>query len=65
MPFRKIEEFNPPKICTHPEHNPPSYIVLQPGVYEHQCPGCGNKIKIVVSPTFHSGSAEVQMCARS
>jgi hypothetical protein len=33
--------------CLHPEHNPPGYIVLQPGTYEHVCPGCGAKRIIV------------------
>ena len=27
--------------CQHPEHNPPGLIVLEPGTYEHTCPGCG------------------------
>lgn len=22
-----------PKICNHPEHNPPQHIVLKPGIY--------------------------------
>lgn len=34
--------------CLHPEHNPPSLIVLEPGVYEYQCPGCGKTIVFTV-----------------
>lgn len=28
-------------LCSNPEHNPPSHIVLDPGIYEHTCPSCG------------------------
>ena len=29
-------------VCSHPEHNPPSYIVIPPGkVMVHTCPNCG------------------------
>ncbi len=42
MPLRKLPE---PKsqgiVCLHSEHNPPGGIVLDPGVYEWVCPGCG------------------------
>jgi hypothetical protein len=47
VPLRKLEEI--PKWraqqapCTHPEHNPPGNIVLEPGTYEHTCPSCGAK----------------------
>lgn len=41
MPLRKIRE--PEKVCLNPEHEPPKYIVLSPGVYEHECPGCHKK----------------------
>jgi len=37
-----------PKPCLHPCHNPPSHIVLEPGVYEYTCPGCGKKITFEV-----------------
>ena len=39
--IRKIADI--PRSCNHPEHNPPNMIVLSPGVYEHTCPGCGQK----------------------
>lgn len=45
--LRKIAE-PPPPPCTHPEHKPPTMIVLSPGTYEHECPSCGNKITFVV-----------------
>jgi hypothetical protein len=41
MPLRKIDDLAPwtdRVICIHPEHNPPSMMVLEPGVYEHTCP---------------------------
>lgn len=44
MPTRKIHDFSPShSSCNHPEHNPPSMIVLPPGLYEHTCPRCGQK----------------------
>lgn len=36
-----VLERKPP--CHHPEHDPPKHIVLEPGIYEHECPGCGQK----------------------
>ena len=46
MGLRKIKDI--PPACRHPEHNPPTHIVLEPGEYEHTCPGCGEKIKFIV-----------------
>lgn len=46
--LRKIADLPKPP-CRHPEHNPPSMIVLEPGVYEHICPACGNRIEFVVN----------------
>lgn len=42
MILRKIKDSK--KVCTHPGHNVPSHVVLEPGTYEHQCPGCGEKV---------------------
>lgn len=36
------------RACRHPEHNPPGMIVLPPGAYEHECPGCGAKTVFTV-----------------
>ena len=47
--MKQIQKFEDTERCTHPEHNPPSMIVLEPGVYEHACPGCG-KTQTVVQP---------------
>ena len=38
-----------PKVCMSPEHNPPAHVVLEPGVYEHTCPDCGERVEFVVS----------------
>lgn len=38
------------KTCRHPEHSPPTMIVLQPGTYRHICPACGNQVVFVVGP---------------
>jgi len=35
--------------CLHPEHMPPMHIVLDPGVYEHTCPGCGETKRFIIS----------------
>lgn len=48
MALKKIKDGLPPS-CTNREHNPPAYIVLSPGVYEHTCPGCGKVTTFVVS----------------
>jgi hypothetical protein len=42
MPFINVKKFgwDKPKHCTHPEHNPPSHIVLEPGIYTWKCPRC-------------------------
>lgn len=52
MTLRKIAD--PPQICTHPEHGPPTHIVLEPGTWEHTCPGCGFKtIFTVAGPMYN------------
>lgn len=49
---RKIAD--PPVLqpCRHPAHKPPNMCVFEPGMYEHICPGCGNKIIFTVSGSF-------------
>lgn len=57
MPTRKIADLPPrKKICRDPEHDLPNMIVLPPGVYEHECPRCGNKQTFVgrERPTLES-----------
>ena len=52
MPTRKIKDlkrFNP---CMHPEHDPPSMMVFEPGVYEHECPACHRVITFTVHGTY-------------
>lgn len=49
MPTKKIAELGSQHayigkrraLCGHPEHNPPSHMVFEPGIYEHTCPACG------------------------
>ena len=36
---RKVGEV--PVPCLHGEHEPPRNLLLLPGRYEHECPGCG------------------------
>lgn len=40
--FRKVGDWEQTPICRHPSHNPPGMIVLEPGHYEYECPGCGH-----------------------
>lgn len=46
MSLKKISE--PQLPCLHPEHNPPTMIVLKPGTYEYTCPACGKKTTFTV-----------------
>lgn len=39
---RLIEKYTD-TTCRHPEHNPATMIVRKPGMYEHECPRCGEK----------------------
>lgn len=39
MPTKKIADLLRP--CRHMDHDPPRNIVLDDGIYEHSCPGCG------------------------
>jgi len=48
-PTRKIRDINIPKVCRHPEHNPPMHWCPEPGVYEHTCPSCGHVVQFVVA----------------
>jgi hypothetical protein len=59
MPTRKIRDIDPCDKrfypCRHPEHNPPSMMVYQPGVYKHECPGCGHTVQFTVHPNHFLG----------
>jgi hypothetical protein len=43
---RRIAEI--PEPCRHPEHNPAMGVCLPPGLYEHECPGCGATVRFNV-----------------
>lgn len=55
MPTRKISNLPVEKICQHREHLPPIMRVFTPGIYEHECPDCGNVIRFVVpeAPSYY------------
>lgn len=57
MPLKKISDF--PKPCGHVEHLPPSHMVLEPGVYEHTCPGCG-AMTVFTVPGFYNQAKPVR-----
>jgi len=48
MPTRKIADLPKDERCRHPEHDIPNMRLFPPGVYEHECPGCGRKFTFVV-----------------
>lgn len=64
MPTRRIDDEDEswgskPKLCLHPEHNPPGHMVFKPGKYEHTCPGCGRVITFYVTgPVWCSNPRE-------
>ena len=43
--LKKIKDIKP---CLSPEHDPPSFMVYEPGEYEYTCPSCGRTIRFVV-----------------
>lgn len=54
MPTRKIADLPEPqsegwsyyperKGCAHPEYYAPTMAAYPPGIYEHECPACGEK----------------------
>jgi hypothetical protein len=45
---KKIADLPAEKHCQHPEHSPPSMRVLEPGLYRHECPGCGKVMYFTV-----------------
>lgn len=45
--LKKISESK--NICLNSNHEPPSHMVLSPGVYEYVCPGCKEKTIIEIS----------------
>lgn len=48
MPIRKIADLPKPKKCRDPDHELSTHISLPPGIYEHECPSCGEKTTFVV-----------------
>jgi hypothetical protein len=53
MPTRRIDDLPRDTRCRHPDHNVPSMLYLRPGIYEHECPGCGRKFTFRVDgPTL-------------
>lgn len=61
MPTKKIADLEDPTkiwsrkipLCEDPEHNPPTHMVFEPGVYEHTCPRCGAKRTFTVHRSMY------------
>lgn len=51
--------------CHHPEHNPPTHIVLSPGIYEHTCPACGKTKEVIIRPTMELSKEELERLAKA
>jgi hypothetical protein len=56
MTIRRIDDTCSPwarfERCLNPDHNVPNMICLQPGTYEHVCPGCHKKTVFRVTGTY-------------
>lgn len=51
--FEDDDDF--PEPCSHPEHNPPSHLVIPRGKrYRHVCPSCGRQMVLRGSPVHLS-----------
>ena len=49
--MKKIADLPREKRCQDPCHNPPSmWCPREPGIYEHECPTCGAKSKVIYDP---------------
>lgn len=46
--LKRVSDLPASAACRSPEHNPPSMIVLSPGLYEHTCPACGQATRFAV-----------------
>jgi phage FluMu protein Com len=54
MATRKIKEFDTwnSAICRDRQHNPPGMRVYEPGLWEHECPSCGQITSFVIKPLY-------------
>jgi hypothetical protein len=48
MPTRKVAAPEPQEVCLSPEHDVPTSRCFTPGVWEHECPSCGQKYRFTV-----------------
>lgn len=52
--FKNFTPLKPSEICRHPEHNPPTYYIYQPGHYEYECPSCKKVTKFMIPKINYS-----------
>lgn len=59
MPTRRLpDDPNDPWVklrglpCRDPDHNPPTMMVYEPGLYEHTCRACGQVQRFGVQRTY-------------
>lgn len=60
MPTRKVSDLPKAEGCQHSDHNPPSFRVYEPGVYEHECSGCGRKTRFIVHGVRYSAGTDAE-----
>ena len=48
MPFVRHEPWVKFEFCSSPEHNPPSLMVLPPGIHTWECPVCGVRQTVII-----------------
>lgn len=58
MPTRKIAELPERERCMSRDHDPPSHMVLKPGVYEHVCSKCGRVTRFTIRSTGYLNDAD-------
>jgi hypothetical protein len=61
MPFvdYQLPQYDDVKSCNSSEHDPPKYIVLDPGIHVWQCPVCEYKQSFIVSKYFLNSQVAV------
>lgn len=57
MTLTKIADL--PQSCLSPDHNPPSMVHLEPGVWQHTCSGCGKVSTFTVQGFACCGDRQV------
>jgi hypothetical protein len=52
LPESPVYKYIKEDRCLSDEHNPPRHVVLEPGIYEYECPQCHKKTVFRIQSTF-------------